>query len=100
MKIVIEMPDIMYDWLNNGFPDDEDYEKLLEVVKNGIILPKYHGDLVDRAAINNRFDSIYDEAMGCSCAPTYKYLLDKFSMCLDTEKPIIEGTYDEDENNE
>lgn len=63
-------------------------------------LPKEHGDLVDRDAINDRFDSIYDEAMCCSCAPTYKYLLDKFSMCLDTEKPIIEGTYNEDENNE
>ena len=53
MKIVIDMPDIMYDWITTGFPDDEDYEKLLEVVKNGIILPKHYGDLVDKEEENN-----------------------------------------------
>ncbi len=47
MKIVIDIPDEMYDWLDNGFPDEDDAERLWQVVKNGTPLPKGHGRLID-----------------------------------------------------
>ena len=56
-----------------------------------VSLPKGHGELVDRNAINERFDSIYSDAINCSNQPSDKYLLDKLSMCLDTALPIIEA---------
>ena len=66
-------------------------EKLDEVIKNGTPLPKGHGDLIDRDAVNDRFDEIWKDANWCSCKPSDKYLLDKLSMCLDTESVVIEA---------
>ena len=43
MQIVIDIPDEMYDWLENGFPDEDDAENLWQIVKNGTPLPKGHG---------------------------------------------------------
>lgn len=47
MQIVINIPNEMYDWYDNGFPDEEDTEKLWQIVKNGIPLPKGHGRIMD-----------------------------------------------------
>ena len=47
MQIVIDIPEEMFDWYDNGFPDEDDAEKLWQIVKNGIPLPKGHGRLVD-----------------------------------------------------
>jgi hypothetical protein len=63
-------------------------------IANGTPLPK-HGDLVDRDEINNRFNAIWDELESLSNKPTYKELLDKFSMCLDTAKPVIKNNYED-----
>ena len=52
MQIVIEIPEEMYDWLNTGFPDEDDAKKLWQVVKNGMVLPKGHGRLIDFDEIN------------------------------------------------
>ena len=62
-----------------------------ESIRNGIPLPKGHGDLVDRDAVNSRYDGIYAELDSLSNKPTYKVLLDKLSMCLDTSPTIIEA---------
>ena len=35
MKIVIDIPDEGYDWIKNGFPDNEDKEFLIKAIKNG-----------------------------------------------------------------
>ena len=51
MKIVIDIPSEMYDWLDNGFPDEDDAEKLWQIVKNGIPLPKGHGRLIDASRL-------------------------------------------------
>ena len=47
MQIVIDIPEIVYDWFDNGFPDEDDAEKLWQIIKNGTPLPKGHGDLID-----------------------------------------------------
>ena len=60
-------------------------------IANGTPLPKGHGELVDRNVINERFYSIYNDAINCSNQPSDKYLLDKLSMCLDTAPTIIEA---------
>ena len=38
MKIVINIPGIMYDWFENGFPDEKDAKMLWDIVKNGTLL--------------------------------------------------------------
>ena len=63
MQIVIDIPSEMYDWYDNGFPDEDDAEKLWQIVKNGIPLPKGHGRLIDADEIqfeNNEFDTYSD----------------------------------------
>ena len=59
-------------------------------IMNGTPLPKGHGDLVDRDAINDRFYDIWKELESYSNKPTYKKLLDRWSMCMDTAQPVIE----------
>ncbi len=47
MQIVIDIPNEMYDWYDNGFPDEDDAEKLWQIIKNGTLLPKEYGRLID-----------------------------------------------------
>ena len=47
MKIVIDIPNTMYDWFDNGFADEVDAKNLWKIVKSGILLPKKHGRLGD-----------------------------------------------------
>ena len=42
MKLIIDIPNEVYDWHVNGFPDEEDAVRLLDIVKNGTPLPKGH----------------------------------------------------------
>jgi hypothetical protein len=51
MQIIIDIPGIMYDWFENGFPDDKDAAMLWEVVREGTKLPKTYGRLVDANAV-------------------------------------------------
>ena len=53
MQIVIDIPDEMYDWYDNGFPDENDAENLWQIIKNGTPLPKGHGRLIDADDIDN-----------------------------------------------
>ena len=98
MQIVIDIPEETYqDVLKNGFIYDEDNEVVTHAIKKGTPLPKGHGDLVDRDAINERFYSIYNDAMNCSNQPSDKYLLNSWSMCLDTASTIIEADTESEE---
>lgn len=50
MKIVIDMPDDDYEYiklLHEGYTDYQTTLKLYHAVKNGTVLPKGHGDLID-----------------------------------------------------
>lgn len=60
-------------------------------IMNGTPLPKGHGELVDRDAINDRFYNIWKELESYSNKPSYKKLLDRWSMCMDTAPTIIEA---------
>lgn len=80
---------------------EKDYQSILNsgqvpygvvcAIMNGTQLPKGHGDLVDRDAINDRFYNIWKELESYSNKPTYKKLLDRWSMCMDTAQPVIEA---------
>lgn len=91
IELVIKIPEEKLSLIKNkrycGLYDSD----LYKAIANGIALPKGHGDLKDTDAINERYYSIYDDAINCSNQPTYKYLLDKWSMCLDTAPTIIEA---------
>ena len=47
MKVVIDIDETCWDWLRNGFPDEDDGEYAIKVIANGIPLPKGHGRLKD-----------------------------------------------------
>lgn len=38
MKLIIDIQDEMYDWLDNGFPTEDDYVMLWEEIRQGIPL--------------------------------------------------------------
>lgn len=90
MEIVINIPDKKYERLPYI-----DILQLREYIENGIPLPKGHGDLVDRDAINEQFYGIWRELDCCSNKPTYKRLLDNWSMCMGTAPTIIEADEEE-----
>ena len=52
MELVINISEDMHEWINNPNRDDEYYgiSDFMEVVKNGIPLPKGHGRLIDADA--------------------------------------------------
>ena len=45
MKLVIDIPDIMIDWLKNGYPNEDDMDKLLDIVFNATPLEKVLEDI-------------------------------------------------------
>ena len=66
MKLIVDIPEVMYDWLVNGFPDEDDFKKCYELVIKGTSLPKGHGDLIDRReliknGVSRGFCDWYDE---------------------------------------
>lgn len=76
MQIVIDIPNEMFDWYDNGFPDEDDAEKLWQIVKNGIPLPKGHGDLIDRNKIEylkTIHDLKWNKITASECATKIKY---------------------------
>ena len=92
MQIMIDIDENLYTRLfDNGNTNAVDMLKACVAIRKGKPLPKGHGDLVDRNKINDRFYDIWKELESYSNKPTYKELLDKWNMCLDTEIPIIEA---------
>ncbi len=77
MQIVIDIPDEMFDWYDNGFPDEDDAEKLWQIVKNGTPLPKGHGRLIDADVLVAKLG-------------TYKRDMDLWEMVI-AEPTIIEA---------
>ena len=60
MKVIIDVKSEMWDWLVNGFPDEEDGVRLLDIVKNGTPLPEGHGRLVDMSEVLIKLMQYYD----------------------------------------
>lgn len=93
MQIVIDIPKRIIEHIKDGIFEASLYDRLTLVVAvmNGTPLPKGHGDLVDRDAVNKRFYDIWNELECYSNQPTYKELLDKWGVCMDTAPAIIEA---------
>ena len=87
MQIVIDIPDEMYDWLENGFPDEDDAEKLWQIVKNGTLLPKGHGRLIDadefEKLADKRFEHITSPLLDHIQVRDVYYLLEATSTIIE-----------------
>ena len=95
MQIVIDMPESDYQKIIHHYEKfPRDISRWEQRIVDGIVLPENYGDLVDRDEIDSRFCRIWKELKSFSNQPTYKELLDKLVMCLDTAKPIIENHYE------
>ena len=48
MLKLINIPNIVYDWLTNGFPNEDDVEHILEILRGGITLSDNatNGDII------------------------------------------------------
>lgn len=92
MQIVIDIPEEYHENLLKNYRfSSEEIPIVSLAIATGTPLPKGHGRLIDADAINEQYYSIYIDAMNCSNKPSDKYLLDKWSVCLDTSPTIIEA---------
>ena len=100
MKIVIDIPEEIYSYINSQWKDipkinNSPINIICKAIIDSTPLPKRHGDLVDRDAINDRFYNIWKELESYSNKPTYKKLLDRWSMCVDTAPTVIDADEEE-----
>lgn len=70
MQIVIDIPSEVYDWHDNGFPDEDDAKKLWQIIKNGTPLPKGHGRLIDADVLADGFEDNYEFCEVVNATPT------------------------------
>lgn len=96
IQLVVEIEERYYEIIKNDVERGMDYMPCVLIAK-GQLLPKGHGDLVDRDAINDRFYNIWKELESYSNKPTYKKLLDRWSMCMDTAQPVIKADKEEED---
>lgn len=50
MQVVIEIPDETYEYISNGSETSIDESNVVTAVRNGTLLPKGHGKLIDADA--------------------------------------------------
>lgn len=62
MLKLINIPNIVYDWLTNGFPNEDDVEHILEILRGGITIPDNatNGDVI-KAMFDVTEEHFYDE---------------------------------------
>lgn len=74
MQLLIDIPDEMYDTINRGiYSSTYDGKIIRDIVLDGTPLPKGHGDLIDRNAIeilrieniNREYDKGFDAGVSC-----------------------------------
>ena len=87
MKLIVDIPDEGYDWIKNGFPDNEDKEFLIKAIANGTPLPKGHGELIDR----DKLSHIHRQMSYCSTAPNFIWVGELMKVT-----PIIEADKESD----
>ena len=54
---VIDIEEEQWDWLCNGFPDEDDGEYAIKAIVNGVPLPQGHGRLIDADVFEKRLMS-------------------------------------------
>ena len=97
MKVVIDIPDYNLDEVQNG---SIACGMILNAVKNGTVLPKGHGDLIDRKALSKALKS------GCEicgdintnwcerCCPhnVFEDLIDEAAIVIEADKEKTDVT--------
>jgi len=63
MKRIVDIPEEMYDWLDNGFPTEDDYVMLWEEIRQGTSLEEeLVAELLDLKAEIDIYEApIYDQ---------------------------------------
>ena len=77
MQIVIDIPEEMWDWLHNGFLDEDDGKHAINAILNGTPLPKGHGRLIDGDALNRK---------DVNCANTPMNFIDTAPTIIEADK--------------
>ena len=83
-EIVIKIPEDMYNCLNEM---DEGYMYIIDVIKNGVVLPKGHGRLIDVDEIqfeNTEFDTYGDYCIAFDA-------IDQANTVLEADKEIVDA---------
>ena len=97
MKLVIDIPNSVYENIINGTIETDGYFKanLRECFKNGTPLPKGHGDLIDKSKIHKAIPAEEDNCtgMGMTYDEMYAYNdgIDTMYDLVQDAKPIIEA---------
>ena len=89
MEVVIKIPDEGYDWIKNGFPDNEDKEFLIKAVRDGVLLPKGHGRIGDLDAVMDDINRSINEMTNIGIAIDGEYLWGKLNDAIDNAETII-----------
>ena len=65
MLKLINIPNIVYDWLANGFPNEDDVEHILEILRGGITIPDNatNGDVIKTLFKPNRVERTDDNVI-------------------------------------
>ena len=79
MQVVIDIPNIIYEYVTRGFLEDLYFQDIRSAIMNGTKLPKGHGDLIDK-------DKLWD---------AYQDMGQDFYQALDCISTIIEADKEE-----
>jgi hypothetical protein len=107
MKVIIDIPDEMYEWVNDANKIFADYgvNDFIDLVKKGVPIPKGHGNLIQREEAETIFRNARMALYKQSRTERIKDLQTRESMLLNAEqfvhliKPIIEADKAESEDN-
>ena len=67
MKVVIDIPDDIYNDIKDGYSCQEYADILFNLISNGVALPKGHGDLVELDWIYNECTGYHTDYAGSYC---------------------------------
>ena len=66
VEVMIKLPQKVYLDVKNGYGSNIQREKVIERVKNGIVLPKNHGRLIDSELLDKiRYEIETEKNAGC-----------------------------------
>ena len=87
MKLIIKIPDEVYESGNFCRYFGAWSDKLEDLIENGTVLPKGHGDLIDRNALITELETDYHRSLSESGA----HLFVEITSYIDDAKTIIEA---------
>lgn len=94
MRVVIDIDKEQWDWLRNGFPDEDDGEYAIKAIVKGIPLPKGHGRLIDKDHMIARLEAaskFYGGENADAFDERFSYGLKEAAIKVAEEPTIIEA---------